>query len=320
MNHRAHRNGFINRVDADVVAGEFAHKGQFFVDDFFAQVPKVEVDVAPIRPFKNIALALFVNKGTRQDVARPQFHSAGDVFTQVAFAFAVDEVPALAPRGFGHEDAGAGQARGVVLHKLEVFQGTANAVGKGHAVAVFDGGIGGKWKNFARAARAENDGFGGDGTNAPRADVEGRDAAHPAVVDEQRGDEPLVVSGDGVVFEGGLKEGVQHVEAGFVGGKEGAFDAHATKGADAHATVFVAAPGAPPMLELDDFVNGFFDKGFNHVLIRQEVAAFDGVVGVQVKAVVFAQCCCRAPFGRDRVASHGIDFGDHANIRARIGF
>ena len=155
----------------------------------------------------------------------------------------------------------------MVLHELEVFQGTANAVGKGHAIAVFDGGIGGKWKNFARATRADNDGFGGDGTNGARADVEGRHAAHPAVVDEQRGDKPFVVSGDGVVFEGGLKEGVQHVEAGFVGGIERAFDTHAAKCADAHATVFIAAPGAPPMLELDDLVNGFFDKGFDHVLI-----------------------------------------------------
>ena len=102
VNHRTHGNRLINRVDAHVIAGEFAHKGQFFVDDFFAQVPEIEVDVAAIRPFENIAFALFVNKGTREDVARPQFHFAGHVFAEVAFAFAVDEVAALAPRCFGH--------------------------------------------------------------------------------------------------------------------------------------------------------------------------------------------------------------------------
>ena len=65
VDDRTHGNGFVNGVNADVIAGEFAHKGQFFVDDFFTQMPKVEVNVAAIGTFKDVVLALFVNKGAR---------------------------------------------------------------------------------------------------------------------------------------------------------------------------------------------------------------------------------------------------------------
>ena len=36
------------------------------------------------------------------------------VVFQIAFALFIDQVPSLAPRGRGHQDAGAGQARGMV--------------------------------------------------------------------------------------------------------------------------------------------------------------------------------------------------------------
>ena len=71
---------------------------------------------------------------------------------------------------------------------------------------------------------------------------------------------------------------------------------------------------------MDDFINGFFDKGFYHILIAEVVAAFDGVVSMQVQVVVFSQDRCRATFGRDGVTSHGIDFGDYANICTLINF
>ncbi len=54
-------------------------------------------------------------------------------------------------------------------------------------------------------------------------------------------------------LKGGLEEGMRHVEAGFVGGKPGAFDFHATEAPDVDAAVGAAAPWASPLLQLGHF-------------------------------------------------------------------
>ena len=50
---------------------------------------------------------------------------------------------------------------------------------------------------------------GRDGLDLTRHQVDGDDALHPAVVDQQFGDEPLVVTNDARVLEGGLEQRVQ---------------------------------------------------------------------------------------------------------------
>ena len=76
------------------------------------------------------------------------------------------------------------------------------------------------------------------------------DAVHPAVVDEQPGDEPLVVPRHPAVLQRGLEQRVQHVEAGLVGGEPGAHLLHAAEGADRDLAVGLPAPRAAPVLEL----------------------------------------------------------------------
>jgi len=47
--------------------------------------------------------------------------------------------------------------------------------------------------------------------------------------------------------------------------------------------IFLAAPGAAPVFELEKFLGSFLDEGFDGVLIAEPVAAGDGVVGVFVE-------------------------------------
>src|SRR5713101_458944 len=71
-----------------------------------------------------------------------------------------------------------------------------------------------------------------------------------AVLDQQRGCEPLVVAHDPLVLERSLEERMEHVEAGLVGGVQRPVHGHAAEGADADATVGIPAPRAAPVLQL----------------------------------------------------------------------
>ena len=107
----------------------------------------------------------------------------------------------------------------MVLNELHVLQRSARAIGQRHAIAGLDGGVGGEAEHAAAAARAQDDGLGGDRLNLSGGQLDRDHALHAAVVDQQFGDKELVVAGDGVVLERRLKERVEHVEAGLVGGK-----------------------------------------------------------------------------------------------------
>ena len=168
------------------------------------------------------------------------------------------------------------------------LSGAPGAVGQGHAVAGLDGGVGGEGEDPAAAARAEDDRLGGDGLDPPRHQLDRDHALDPAVIDQQLGDEPLVVADDALVLERGLEQGVEHVEAGLVGGEPGARLLHAAEGPHGDVAVGLAAPGAAPVLQLDQLLRRFLDESLDGVLIAQPVAAGDGVVGVLVEAVVRA--------------------------------
>ena len=110
------------------------------------------------------------------------------------------------------------------------------------------------------------------------------------------------------------------MEAGFVGGEPGAHLFHTAEGADGDVAVFLAAPGAAPVLELEKFLGRFFYEGFDGVLIAEPVAAGDGVVGVLVERVVGFDDAGGAAFGGDGVAPHGIDLGDDGDFEIGIEF
>ncbi len=96
-------------------------------------------------------------------------------------------------------------------------------------------------------------------------------------------------------LKGGLEEGMQHVEAGFVGGKPGAFDFHATEAPDVDAAVGAAAPWASPLLQLGHFRRAVMNKIVDDILLAQPVASRDGVVKMVLKAIVILGNGCGPP-------------------------
>ena len=138
----------------------------------------------------------------------------------------------------------------MVLDELHVLERRARVEGQRHAVAVLDVGVGGEGEDPAAAPGADDHGFGEDGLNAARHQLDGDDAARLAVVHQQFGDEPFVVARDRLVFERGLEEGVEHVEAGLVGGEPRALFLHPAERPHRDVAVRLAAPRAAPVLQL----------------------------------------------------------------------
>ena len=105
-------------------------------------------------------------------------------------------------------------------------------------------------------------------------------------MNQQLGDEPLVVADHVVVLQRRLEQRVQHVEAGLVGGKPGPLDLHAAEGPHRHLAIRLAAPGAAPVVQPDHFLGSLLDERLHGVLVWQPVPTRDGVVSVIVEAVV----------------------------------
>jgi hypothetical protein len=186
-------------------------------------------------------------------------------------------------------------------------------------MSVLDVGVRGEGEDLAAAARAQDDGTGGDGPDLPGRQLDGHDALTPSVVDEQRRHEELVVAHDRLVLEAGLEQGVEQMEPRLVGGEPGPLDLHPAEGAHRDVAVRLAAPGAAPVLEPEHLLGRLADEGLHRVLVAEPVAAGHGVVGVLVQAVLGLDDGGGASLGRDRVAAHGIDLGDDADAQPRIG-
>ena len=75
-------------------------------------------------------------------------------------------------------------------------------------------------------------------------------------------------------------------------------------------------PRATPMLQLHHLGGGFADEGFDRILITQPVAPGNRVVRVLIQAVARLDHCRRAAFGRNGVAAHRINLGDHGDGEA----
>lgn len=85
------------------------------------------------------------------------------------------------------------------------------------------------------------------------------------------------------------------MEAGFIGGKPGTFNLHATKAAHVDRTIWLTAPRATPLLQLGHFTWAAVNKVIDHVLLTQPVATGYGVLEVIVVAVVILSDCGGAP-------------------------
>src|SRR5262249_345561 len=237
----------------------------------------------------------------------------------VAVAVLVEEPAALGSGSLGDEDPGEGQPGRMVLDELHVLERRAGPIGERHSVAGLDGGVGREGEDPAAAAGAEDGGLGQDGLDPAGMELDGDHALDAAIVDEELGDEPLVVAGDRGVLERGLEERVKHVEAGFVGGVPGTHLLHAAEGTHTDSPVRLATPGAPPVLEAQELLGRLLDEGLHSVLVAEPVAAGDRVVAGLVEAVVGADHTRGAALGRDRVAAHRVDLGHHRDADPGVG-
>jgi hypothetical protein len=73
------------------------------------------------------------------------------------------------------------------------------------------------------------------------------------------------------------------------------------------------------MLHLDHLDRRFAHEGLDHVLVGKVVGALDRVEGVGLVAVLRSKNGRGAAFGRDRVAAHRVDLGDHRDLEPGIG-
>src|SRR2546426_4440292 len=129
-----------------------------------------------VRAFERAPLLLLLDERLREPIARAELHGAQHrlglglsevVVLKEAVAVLVEEPAALRAGGLGDQDPGEGQAGGMVLDELHVFERRARAIRQGHAVAVLDVGVGREGKDLAAAARAEDDGLGRDDLDLP---------------------------------------------------------------------------------------------------------------------------------------------------------
>jgi hypothetical protein len=113
---------------------------------------------------------------------------------------------------------------------------------------------------------------------------------------------------------------VQHMEAGFVGGKPGALYLHAAKGADIDAAIGFATPGAAPMFQSQHFLGAVLNKVLDYILVSQPVGAGDGVIEMVFEGIVGLDNPGGTSLGGNSMAAHGVDFRNQGNIQLWVSF
>ena len=109
------------------------------------------------------------------------------------------------------------------------------------------------------------------------------------------------------------------MKASFVRGEPGALDLHPTKGANRHTTVRFAAPRTAPVLKLDHFFWGCFDKELYGVLVREPIAAANSVLEVFVETVIVFDHRSSATLCGHSVAAHRVYLANDCHAERRIG-
>jgi hypothetical protein len=120
----------------------------------------------------------------------------------------------------------------VILHEFHVAQRNAVAERHAHTVAGDDTAVGVVAVNAACAASGHDHRVSTDLYACAFHHIDGNDAAYLAFIDQNIEDKMLVESFDLRVFQRGLEQSVQHVEAGFIGRKPRTFDLHSAKAAN----------------------------------------------------------------------------------------
>ena len=330
MARRVDRHQFLDRVDAQVGAGELGDVGQFGLEHIRAEVAHVDVDVVLVRS-RAAALEHLEHHRPRDDVARRQVDDRRRVALHEALALAVEQPAALAAHRLGDEDAQAGQTRRVELVELHVLQRKSLAEHDAQAVAGQGVGVGGGLVHPARAAGGEHDRLGVEDVDVTGRQLVGDDpGGHGAGLRLGDRDVECVVLVEelDVVLDAVLIERLQDHVAGAVGG--------VTRPAHGGLAVVAGVPAEPALvdaalrraverhahlLEVQHRVDGFLAHDLDGVLVGEVVAALDGVEGVPLPVVLFdvGQRRAHAALRRAGVAAGRVQLGQHRGARPRTG-
>ena len=280
---------------------------------------QVEINHIAARRRNGVAFAPLVPESLRDFIARAEFHvfvfrlaerrfRPHTVILQVAIAVFIHQNTAFAAAAFGHQDPRSRQAGWVILDKLHVAQRDAVAQRHAHAIAGDDAAVGVIAIDAASAAGSHDDRIGANLHQRAFHHIHCHQAAGLAVIDENIQHEVLVETLNLRELEGGLEEGMQHMEAGFIGGEPSTFDFHPAEAANVDAAIRAAAPRATPQLKLGHFRGAVMYEIVYNILFTEPVAAGDGVVKMVFKAIVILRDRRRTAFGGDGMATHWIDF------------
>ena len=313
MLSRPDRHRLGDHVDAGVVQRGLVDVLELRLDELGAEVADVEehaaVDAAPLLDLGGL--------GAGDAVAGGELPHVGGVTVHEALALGVEEVGALAAGGLREQHAVASERRRVVLDHLHVEQRRAGAVGEGDAVAGADERVGRRLEGTADAAGGQDDRLGRHLVQLAGQHLDGHDPAAVAVLDDEVGDEPLLVGAD-ACLEDLLVHHVQDGLAGDVGHEEGAGVAGAAEVPGAEPALFVAVEDDAHVLQVDDLLRCLDAHELDGVLVAQVVGALDRVVDVRVDGVVgAAQRRVDAALRGVRVGAHGMHLAHHGDVGAR---
>ena len=93
----------------------------------------------------------------------------------------------------------------------------------------------------------------------------------------------LVQTRDGRVFDRGLKERVEDMKAGLIGGEPCTLDLHAAEGADIDGPSARRLHGQPQCSSANHLLGAMGHEVVDHILVAQPVAAGYGVVEMMLK-------------------------------------
>ena len=132
MTGRLNRNGFFGGIHTGIGAGKPGDFGQFGINDLFAQMGHIEVDI--IFAVDAFAGPDFLQNATRNHIPGRQVFNYRGIPLHESFPVTVAQNTAFTAGRFTDQDTELINSGGVKLHEFHVFQRCAGPVGQGHTV------------------------------------------------------------------------------------------------------------------------------------------------------------------------------------------
>ena len=310
---RLYRHRVRDRIHADEVKRQSVNLRQLLQYLLLPQVPQVDMqEIAPANPAAFADLRLH---GSGYHVPRRQLHLLRGVVLHEPLPLVVEQVPALAARALGDEDAMLVQSRRVELNELHVLERESSVEEHPETVPCVRRRVGRDLEGSPVPARGEDDGLGAEGLDPAGLHVQGRHARTGPVHQSDGKREPLIVEGH-LLPETLLVQRVQERVPGPVGRVARSRLAVPAKWSLRDLALRRAAEGDTHVLQLVDVLRSFVDENLHRVLIAEVVRALDRVERVLLYRVgrLVPQCGRYPSLGGARVRPQRVDLRDDGGV------